>query len=280
MLSHGKRVYDKKPPLSAGLLEGMTVIDIRALRRLGAALALTAITAGFSPALAQQPAPGAPAMGFSNSMTQRPAGSPAAKYEDAATQRSFVMQRSGDMTLMKYDDSPEVLALRANSAQRGDDFLRTDAGRVIARVTEQGNMIVYPSGNTNGVPADRIGVASPFNTPPMPASLTSATKDTAQRLSKIVGHEVTMFGAGEFSSQSAWAADAMMVVVRGVERAMKETPQAAKNLRAVNMKPAKTAIAAFGNDGELEIGVNPAQGYAGRPSSEAIAQAMQVIAGN
>lgn len=231
--------------------------------------AVLAVAAGVPfGANAQQPPP--PTLSFSNSRaTSIP---PAAKYEDSVSQRSFVLDRSGDETLMKFDDSPEVYALRATTAQRGDDFLRNDAGELMLRVTEQGNVIAYVGAKT-GAPADIAGAAAPLNAPAMSGSLTQSVKDAAESLSKIAGHDVTIFGAGEFASDEEWAADALTMTVLGVERANGLAHTAAQGLKAVRLDRAGAATATY-KDGELVLGVNPDAGYAGRPSSEAIANAI------
>jgi hypothetical protein len=236
------------------------------------------------PALAQQSArPGQPtppqrpdASALNMSIIRRAASPGAAKYEDTVSQRSFVLDRSGDEPLIKFDDSPEVYALRASNAQRGDAFLRSDAGDLILRVTELGNVISY-LGDKEGAPADMAGAASPLDAPPMPASLTDRVKEAASRLSASVGRDVTIFGAAAFSRQEAWAADALMVTVLGLERAMRASPAAARRLVTVRLARAVEPRAVFA-DGELVLELNPDEGYAGRPSSESIAEAMIAMA--
>jgi hypothetical protein len=183
-----------------------------------------------------------------------------------------VLDWSGDKALLKFDDSPEVHVLRPSTAQRGDSFLKTDSGQVVLRATELGNVISY-IGNKNGAPADMVGAASPLNTPALSVSLAEQRTATARALSELAGHEVTVFGAGAFSNHAPWAADALMVVTLGVQRAEKLSPGVASKLEAVRLEPT-SAAAAFFADGELVLGVNPAAGFAGRPSSDAIARAM------
>jgi hypothetical protein len=246
----------------------------------GGSVALLALALGFAPtANAQQattksvPAP-APRMGFTAAPSRASAPPPAAKYEDSVSQRSFVLDRSGDGPLLKFDDSPEVFALRATTAQRGDDFLRNDAGDLMLRVTEAGNVIAYVGAKT-GAPADIAGVAAPLDAPAMTGSLTQRVKDAALTLGKMAGHDVTIFGAGAFGDDEEWAADALMMTVMGVQRADKAAHGAVLALKSVRMIKSAMPTTAF-HDGELLLGVNPLEGYAGRPSSEAIAKAIAV----
>jgi hypothetical protein len=245
----------------------------------GGALALLALALGFaSTANAQRavprtvPAPSAP-LGFTASAS-RASAPPAAKYEDTVSQRSFVLDRSGDGPLLKFDDNPEVFALRATTAQRGDNFLRNDAGDLMLRVTEAGNVIAYVGAKT-GAPADIAGVAAPLDAPAMTGSLTQRVKEAAADLGKMAGHDVTIFGTAAFGSDEEWAADALMMTVMGVERADKASHGAVQGLKSVRLVKSATPTTTF-HDGELLLGVNPLEGYAGRPSSEAVAKAIAV----
>ncbi len=247
----------------------------------GGSLAVLALALGFaSTANAQQagprsaPAPAPPPIGFTASPSRASSPPPAAKYEDSVSQRSFVLDRSGVGPLLKFDDSPEVFALRATSAQRGDDFLRNDAGDLMLRVTEAGNVIAYLGAKT-GAPADIAGIAAPLDAPAMTGSLTQRVKVAAGNLGKMAGHDVTIFGTAAFGADEEWAADALMMTVMGVERADKAAHGAVQGLKSVRLVKSATPTTTF-RDGELLLGVNPLAGYAGRPSSEAVAKAIAV----
>lgn len=225
-----------------------------------------------APAAAQQGSP--PDARAPAGMAPRPAAPPSrsVKYEDTASRRSFVLDWVGNTALLKFDDSPEVHVLRPSTAQRGDSFLRSDSGQLVLRATELGNVISY-IGNKNGAPADMVGAASPLDTPAMSLSLSEQRIETVKALSELAGREVTVFGVGAFSNHGRWAADALMVLTLGVERASKINPEVVESLEAVRLEPTSNPVASY-RDGELVLGVNPAAGYAGRPSSEAIARAM------
>jgi hypothetical protein len=227
-------------------------------------------------ALAQQPQspPSPPAAQMPQTQTPSSRGfgqAPrTAKYEDVATQRSFVLDRSGEEPLMKFDDSPEVFVLRSTTAQRGDAFLRNDAGQLMLRVTEPGNVISYV-GDEDGAPADISGSAAPLVRPGMTTTLAVRVKDASARLTELAGHDVTIFGAQEFAREEAWVADALMLMVFGFEQAASASAKAPAKVTGVRI--AKTATpGVVVEDGELVLGLNPAEGYAGRPSSAAIAK--------
>ena len=228
--------------------------------------AIAAIAIGFpATAAAQQPAP-------STSLNQPARQAPSAgatRYTDLASDQSFVIEERGRSALLRMEGSQEVIPLQAVPAQRGDVFLKSDSGEVILRKTEAGNMVSF-IGNRNGAPADVVGPAASLNAPAMPASLDELRKQSAARLSRMAGHEVTIFGTAEFPDNEQWAADALTNVEIGVERANGPAGRVASKLTAVRLVLSKAPSVAF-QDGELVLGVNPDQGYAGRPSSDAIA---------
>lgn len=199
-------------------------------------------------------------------------GAGAALYRDSASQNVFVLDRTGDAALMKFANSPEVKALNAATGPRGDTFLRDDSGRLILRVTELGNVISY-MGDKDGAPADMDAAASPLDAPVVSDSLADMIDDVRARLRKAVGRDVSVFGAAAFAQDEQWAGDALMVAVLGVSLAKKDKNSAAKGLESVRLLRAARPQIAFQNN-ELILGVNPALGYAGRPSSDAIAQAL------
>lgn len=238
--------------------------------RLAASAVLTATLLVFAaPAMAQQPAPS-----FTQAAKPRataPAQS-ATRYEEVTTQRSFVLEQRGRDAIVKYEDSPDVMVLEAMPAQRGDVFLRNDAGQVMFRLTEAGNLVSYVD-NKDGAPAVMAGLAAPLSAPPMTASLNEMRSNAVTRLSRLAGHEVTIFGAAEFANNEQWAAEALAAMVRGVERSNGLAGRTASKLSAVRLAKTPSASVTF-KDGELVLGINPAEGYVGLPTSEAVTQAM------
>ena len=236
--------------------------------------ALAAALLGFSaPALAQQPPP-ASSNSFAPTGNARVAGQAqaATRYEEVTTQRGFVLEQRGREAIVKYEDSPEVMVLEAVPAQRGDVFLRNDAGEVLFRQTEQGNLVSYVD-NKNGAPAVMAGLVAPLSAPAMTASLNEMRENAADTLSRLAGHEVTIFGAAQFANNEQWAAEALNTMVRGVERSNGLAGRVASKLSAVRLTSARAASVSF-KDGELVLGINPSEGYLGLPTSEAVAQAM------
>lgn len=235
---------------------------------------------GAGQAVAQAGRGGDPHANFAATAPARPeraSSMQSVTYEDAVTQRRFVLDRSSGEPLLQFQNDPnfgsEVLALRATSAQRGDDFLRSDTGRLMLRVTENGNVISFLPGSEGGAPAAIAGMGAPLNAPPMSGSLVERINQTSKQLSALAGHDVTVFGAGEFSADEAWVSDALAVTVLGVKRANASSPGVAARLHSVRVAHARGPDTKF-DSGELFVGVNPGARYAGRPSSEAVARVL------
>ena len=77
----------------------------------------------------------------------------------------FTLDRSGPAPLMRFEGTTEVLVLRASQGPRGDEFLKTQAGELVLRVTSLGGVTVYTSANDNGAPAATAGPAGPLAKP-------------------------------------------------------------------------------------------------------------------
>ena len=175
----GTQISDKNLPQSGCFRAGMKLSSrhttkVRRARSLclmsGVAGVLAAGAMALSaPASAQQARqappvadrPDAAAQSFSSSRRAAPKIN---RYQDTATQRTFVLDRSGEDVLMKFEDDPEVMALQSTTAQRGDAFLRSDSGELMLRGTELGNVISYV-GNKDGAPAAPAAAASPLDAP-------------------------------------------------------------------------------------------------------------------
>ncbi|MDP3740609.1 MAG: DUF4908 domain-containing protein [Hyphomonadaceae bacterium] len=229
--------------------------------RSAALAAVAALALGVAaPAFAQQP-PAASAQAQNRS-------SGATRYTDLGSDGSFVLEERGREALLQVEGSSEVMILEAVPGPRGDTFLKSKTGEVVIRKTEAGNMVSYIS-NKNGAPADAAGRVGSLDSPPLPQSLNEIRVKSAARLSKLAGHDVTIFGTPEFTSDEQWAADALANVEIGVQRANGLAGKAASKLTAVRIVRAKAASVSF-KDGELVLGINPAEGYSGRVSSEAI----------
>ncbi|MEJ0022005.1 MAG: DUF4908 domain-containing protein [Alphaproteobacteria bacterium] len=91
--------------------------------------------------------------------------SPSAEKFVTLGRGGFTLDRSGPRPLMRFDGDDEVMVLRASQGPRGDEFLKTDNGQLVLRVTSIGGVTVYTSANDNGAPAAVAGPARPLAAP-------------------------------------------------------------------------------------------------------------------
>jgi hypothetical protein len=234
--------------------------------RSAAFVAMAAIALGFAGAVhAQQPP--APAQGAQKSLQP-----PATVYEDMAAQRFTLQPQGGNRAILQSEDSQEVMVLRAVPAQRGDTYWTNDVGETVLRQSEQGSVTSF-IGSENGSPASVVAYGPTVGPPTSTASLEHKSREVAEKLSRLAGHEVTVFGALAFANFEAWAVDALDNVLRGAEEANGPAGRVVSKLNAVRLEKGAKADVSFTN-GELVLEVNPADGYAGRPSSDAVAKAL------
>ena len=86
----------------------------------------------------------------------RQASPPVARYvsEDGD---GFVLDRSQPRVYMKFDDSPEIWALRPHPAPRGDVIYKNDLGEPMLRATRLGGLTLFTADRPGGSPAALTG---------------------------------------------------------------------------------------------------------------------------
>src|SRR5262249_23318426 len=136
------------------------------------------------------------------------------------------------------------------------------------------NLVSYVD-NKMGAPVALLGpIGAPLSVPPLAKSLNELRAATAVRLTKLSGHDVTVWGVAEVSANEAWTADFLNDVVTGVEKASGFAGRGTANLIEVRLVKSGAPLAAL-KDGSLILNVNPGAGDAGRPSVEQITAALK-----
>jgi hypothetical protein len=92
-------------------------------------------------------------------------------------------------------------------------------------------------------------------------------------LSKLAGHEVTIWGTQAFSSNEAWAADALSILVLGVKNANGHAGKLAAKIDKVTVRKAKAPKVSL-KSGELLIEINPDDAWAGRVTPEDVSKVL------
>ncbi|MDP8916123.1 MAG: DUF4908 domain-containing protein [Pseudomonadota bacterium] len=239
-------------------------------------LLVLSLTAGAGPAAAQAAGlrnGAAGARPFSGRTTIAP---PVAKYV-AGDDRAFVLDRSGQTPLLKFEDSAEVWVLRPAPGPRGDVIYKDELGRQVIRASRVGGLTVFTADNPRGLPAALAGRASAIRlTVIRPDALLSHFVAQSRRASRAVRRRI-LFETGEdataatailFADAATIAAEA---VARFAERA--DARSVLSRLDTVRVTLGWRPGAVVRGD-TLEVVIAPQLGLSGRPSSERIVRAL------
>jgi hypothetical protein len=215
---------------------------------------------------------------------QRPATPTIGRYVDDDGDTSFVLDRSSNVTLLRFEDSPEIWVLTPQPAPHGDIIYRNDVGEPMLRATWLGGLTLFTRIHPSGAAASLVGEASAIR-PPVILSpnalllrLAQASAHSAHMIQRPVEFEapdVTPLTASLIADAAGVAAEAIGDVAQTLD-GRRVLSKLNKVLLAVGRKPS----ASF-NKGVLQIVVAPPPGgmpvrdsVAGRPSSHRIAVAL------
>lgn len=196
---------------------------------------------------------------------------PVARYVSGEGER-FVLDRSGDVVLMKFDDSQEVFALQPSQAPRGDVIYRNDLGEPVLRATKLGGLTLFYRARSGGTPAALDGAAQSLRLQYLPpALLLQRLAGASLRASRAAQHLVEFDAPDVIPGAQAIYADAASVAAEAVVR-MSKGPGGraalAKLRRVVLASGRKGSVTMKGE--EIRVTINAQAGLAGRPSSDSI----------
>lgn len=190
----------------------------------------------------------------------------------SANGRQFTLDRSfPKRPLLRFDGDPEVYALTSVFGARGDEFLRSDTGVTMLRITSIGGVVAFGPLGTLGAPAELIGPTRPVPRLRVPEGGNKAVATRVQKaLQPIVGAQVKITLPSRLPT--ALSTELLDRVTDGMRKARLEG--SGPRTRVVRVREVRVVLAAVGGatlrDNVLWIGVSPSLGYAGRPSSEAV----------
>jgi hypothetical protein len=188
----------------------------------------------------------------------------------------FVLDLADRPPLLKFDNSPEIWALKASHGPRGDVLYINDIGELMVRSTKLGGMTVYTAERPEGAAAAVVGPASAFR-PKLspPPAFDERLVMAAARCSHLARHTV---GVATVDDKKVRDAKAEAIIADA-------TTNVVEALTALPYHPSgRTALGHIGmvmfnvshspnvelQRGILSIDVVPSQGFAGRPSSARI----------
>lgn len=183
---------------------------------------------------------------------------------------AFILDRSGQRPLLRFERRDETWVLRPTAAPRGDVIYRNDAGDQVLRVTPGGGMTIFTPRVPGGSPASLAGPGLSL-TPPIlgPAQLFSLMARRSAMISQALGRLVEINLSGE--RNEALCVEALIVTTDAVIR-IARSPTARQHLaqlRSITIVEGQRSEVTYSR-GRLVVVVNPDEGLAGRPSSERV----------
>jgi len=205
----------------------------------------------------------------------RPTGPLAERYvtDDG---RVFVLDHGSGVTLVKFENSPEVWALQPTHGPRGDVIYKNDVDEPMLRETQLGGVTVFTPRRPDGAAAALSGPTAPIRLATLgPFVLYQRLIQASVRLSRIVQHAVMIEAPDADASSDGLIADTAFITTEG---ALTAAAKRGGRLRLARLKGVTidqgARPAAIMSGGVLAITVASARGLAGRPSSDRIARVL------
>ncbi|MFA7262869.1 MAG: DUF4908 domain-containing protein [Caulobacter sp.] len=195
---------------------------------------------------------------------------PVARYV-SETGEGFILDRSSERTLLRFENSPEIWVLQPQIGPRGDVIYKNDIGQVLLRATRMGGLTLFTGKRPAGASATLTGASTPIRLKAIgPVVLYRILEASSGRASRLTRHLIS-FEAEATPASSTLIADAAILSVMAIERVAQRSDGAvltAKIRRVVIVEGRKPEVVL--RAGTLLVVVTPALGVAGRPSSDRI----------
>ena len=237
-----------------------TSVGLRAAGGLAAALIL-----GLAPAARATPHPG----GFPGDFGRRAEADGSACYVTDFG-GGFAFDRGARPPVLRFDGRAEVWALRAAHGPRGDVIYFNDLGAPLVRATRLGGVTVFTPDHPTGAAAAATGPCpSPQPVLANPRQLRARLLDVGARLSRLAGRSIPIAASGIDDASAGPLADAAVVAAEALTGLAGRAGGMSVLARIARIDLATGAVAdASLRGGALRITVAPAEGLAGRPSSQ------------
>lgn len=183
---------------------------------------------------------------------------------------SFTLDRTQLRPLLKFDNSAEVIVLQPQPAPRGDVIYKNDLGEPVLRATRLGGVTVFTDQRPEGSAAALAGVGNPLRITVMNAQALLERLGQASFRASRAARRLMVFEAPNIRATSfTLIGDAAMIASEAVVR-ISRRPDGSRVLSKFNTVRLIEGrkVGAEVSKGTLQITVAPAQGLAGRPSSE------------
>jgi len=182
----------------------------------------------------------------------------------------FTLDRTQPRPLLKFDNSMEVIVLQPQPAPRGDVIYKNDLGEPVLRATRLGGVTIFTDARPEGSAAALAGVGIALRIIPLSAQALLERLGQASFRASRAARRLMVFEAPNIKATSfTLVGDAAMVASEAVVR-LSRRPDGNRVLSKFNTIRFTEGrkVGAEVSRGTLQITVAPAQGLAGRPSSE------------
>ncbi|MBO6796594.1 DUF4908 domain-containing protein [Maricaulis sp.] len=196
-------------------------------------------------------------------------------YQRADSGDFFLFDRTNTVALLRERDDPdaEVLVLFANRAPGGGTSFVTDTGREVVRLTALGGTTYFPLDAPDGVIADYASPAGGLAPQPRsPNEVRDRAEDLAGTLAELLSTSFDLEYEPAPRAGLGVQYDTFNVIekaVRQLRSDRRRMPELARLRIVIGGEPG-----ARWDDDEFVVSIAPEFGYAGRPSSELIANAL------
>jgi len=209
---------------------------------------------------------------------------PVGRYIDDDGDTSFVLDRSSTVTLLRFEDSPEIWVLTPQPAPHGDTIYKNDVGEPMLRATWLGGLTLFARGHTSGAAASLVGEASELHPTSIlsPSALLLRLAQASARSAHIAQRPIEFDAPDVTPLTASLIADAAVVATEAIGLAS-QTPSGRRmlsKLSKVVLVQGRRPSVGFAN-GVLQVAVAAPSGglpardcVAGRPSSRRIAVAL------
>jgi hypothetical protein len=206
------------------------------------------------------------------------------RYIDDDGDTSFILDRSSNVTLLRFEDSPEIWVLTPQPGSHGDIIYKNDMGEPMLRSTWLGGLTLFARGHVGGAAASLVGEAQEIHPTivPSPSALLLRLAQASARSARMIQRPVEFDAPDVTPLTASLIADAAGVATEAIATAAQTAhgrqmlAKLSKVLLVLGRKPSVNF-----NKGVLQIVVAPPAGgmpardcVAGRPSSHRIEVAL------
>ena len=196
-------------------------------------------------------------------------------YQRADTGEFFLFDRSGEAALLRERDAQdaEVLVLYPNRAPGGGTAYITDTGREVIRITGRGGATYFPADAPDGV---IVEFASPSGAMTPTPRAPGEVRDRAEALAEYLAYSLNRDLQVEYSPAPRAGLGVQFDAFNLIERAFALAGTDRRRTREVEHVNIVLGSqpGAERDGGALVVTIVPELGFAGRPSSAYIAEAI------